>query len=160
MALINYLVPVQFDCGAIKLLKAECDRIGIRRPLIVTDSGVRSAGVLQRALDALEDLPHSVFDQTPSNPTENTVLAGATLYRDAACDGLLAVGGGSAIDCAKGVAIAATHDNALVHYATIEGGADLAAKSRVVLLLQSEMDANLVFILGIFCQRQLFVTRN
>jgi len=125
MALINYLVPVQFDCGAIKLLKAECDRIGIRRPLIVTDSGVRSAGVLQRALDALEDLPHSVFDQTPSNPTENTVLAGAALYRDAACDGLLAVGGGSAIDCAKGVAIAATHDNALVHYATIEGGADL-----------------------------------
>ena len=122
MALIQYLTQIQFDHGAIGLLKSECERVGISRPLIVTDRGVRAAGVLQKALDALGSLPHAVFDQTPSNPTEAAVRAATELYRSQACDGLVAVGGGSAIDCDKGVAIAATHDGPLTHYATIEGG--------------------------------------
>jgi alcohol dehydrogenase class IV len=63
-----------------------------------------------------------VFDQTPSNPTEAAVRAAAAVYTAQACDGLIAVGGGSAIDCAKGVAIAATHEGPLTRYATIEGG--------------------------------------
>ncbi|VTU27814.1 1,3-propanediol dehydrogenase [Variovorax sp. PBL-H6] len=122
MALIQYLTQIQFDFGAIQLLRSECDRIGIARPLIVTDAGVRAAGILQKALDALGGLPAAVFDQTPSNPTEAAVRAAAALYRDERCDGLIAVGGGSAIDCAKGVAIAATHEGPLKTYATIEGG--------------------------------------
>ncbi len=48
--------------------------------------------------------------------------AAAAIYQEQRCDGLIAVGGGSAIDCAKGVAIAATHEGPLSHYATIEGG--------------------------------------
>jgi alcohol dehydrogenase class IV len=122
MALIQYLTQIQFDFGAIQLLRSECDRIGIARPLIVTDAGVRAAGILQKALDALGGLPAAVFDQTPSNPTEAAVRAAAAIYRDEHCDGLVAVGGGSAIDCAKGVAIAATHEGPLKTYATIEGG--------------------------------------
>jgi 4-hydroxybutyrate dehydrogenase len=122
MALIYYLTQIQFDHGAVSLLRSECDRVGITRPLVVTDAGVRAAGVLQKALDALGGLPHAVFDQTPSNPTEAAVRAATELYRSHGCDGLVAVGGGSAIDCAKGVAIAATHDGPLTHYATIEGG--------------------------------------
>ena len=50
------------------------------------------------------------------------VRAAAAMYKAQGCDGLIAVGGGSAIDCAKGVAIAATHEGPLTHYATIEGG--------------------------------------
>ncbi|WBY02010.1 iron-containing alcohol dehydrogenase [Ramlibacter tataouinensis] len=122
MALIYYLTQIQFDFGAVRLLKDECQRVGITRPLIVTDPGVRAAGVLQKAIDALPGLPHAVFDQTPSNPTEAAVRAAVQVYRDYRCDGLVAVGGGSAIDCAKGVAIAATHDGPLTRYATIEGG--------------------------------------
>ena len=122
MALIQYLTQIQFEFGAIKLLAAECARIGIDRPMIVTDAGVRAAGVLQKALDALGDLQVTVFDQTPSNPTEAAVRAAVALYRSERCDGLIAVGGGSAIDCAKGVAIAATHEGPLTTYATIEGG--------------------------------------
>lgn len=122
MALIYYVTQVQFDFGAIQLLKAECERIGISRPLIVTDAGVKAAGLLQKALDALPGLPVAVFDQTPSNPTEAAVRAAAEIYRAQRCDGLIAVGGGSAIDCAKGVAIAATHEGPLKTYATIEGG--------------------------------------
>ncbi|MDR0205143.1 MAG: iron-containing alcohol dehydrogenase [Delftia acidovorans] len=122
MAFINYVTQIQFDFGAVRLLRQECERVGITRPLIVTDQGVKAAGVLQKALDALGGMPHAVFDQTPSNPTEAAVRAAAAIYREQRCDGLIAVGGGSAIDCAKGVAIAATHEGPLSHYATIEGG--------------------------------------
>ncbi|TXH87268.1 MAG: iron-containing alcohol dehydrogenase [Rhodoferax sp.] len=122
MALIQYITQVQFDFGAVSLLRQECEQKGISRPLVVTDVGVRNAGVLQKALDALAPLPCTVFDGTPSNPTEAAVRAAAALYRAQGCDGLVAVGGGSAIDCAKGVAIAATHPGPLTHYATIEGG--------------------------------------
>ena len=122
MSFIYYVTQIQFDFGAIQLLKQECQRVGIARPLVVTDQGVKAAGVLQKALDALGGLPHAVFDQTPSNPTEAAVRAAAEIYKSNGCDGLVAVGGGSAIDCAKGVAIAATHDGPLTRYATIEGG--------------------------------------
>jgi len=122
MAFIYYVTQIQFDFGAVKLLKQECERVGITRPLIVTDPGVKAAGVLQKALDALPGVPVTVFDQTPSNPTEAAVRAAVEVYKANRCDGLIAVGGGSAIDCAKGVAIAATHEGPLTHYATIEGG--------------------------------------
>ncbi|WP_332774980.1 iron-containing alcohol dehydrogenase [Polaromonas sp.] len=122
MAFIYYITQVQFEFGAVKLLKQECERVGITRPLIVTDPGVKAVGILQKALDALPGITVSVFDQTPSNPTEAAVRAAAQLYQAGGCDGLIAVGGGSAIDCAKGVAIAATHEGPLTTYATIEGG--------------------------------------
>ena len=122
MAFIYYVTQIQFDFGAIKLLKQECDRVGITRPLIVTDAGVKAAGILQKALDQLPGMVVAVFDQTPSNPTEQAVLAATAAYKSGNCDGLIAVGGGSAIDCAKGVAIAATHEGPLKSYATIEGG--------------------------------------
>ncbi|MBC7649687.1 MAG: iron-containing alcohol dehydrogenase [Vitreoscilla sp.] len=124
MAFIYYVTQVQFDFGAIKLLKHECDRVGITRPLVVTDAGVKAAGILQKALDMLPGMTVAVFDLTPSNPTEAAVRAAAALYKASGCDGLIAVGGGSAIDCAKGVAIAATHDEPLTSYATVEGGSD------------------------------------
>ena len=122
MAYIYYLTHIQFEPGAIKLLKQECDRVGITRPLIVTDQGVKAAGILDKALQQIAGLNPAVFDQTPSNPTEASVRAAADLYKKNNCDGLIAVGGGSSIDCAKGVAIAATHEGALSTYATIEGG--------------------------------------
>ena len=122
MAFIYYITQVQFDFGAIRLLKQECDRVGITRPLVVTDAGVKAAGILRKALDSLPGMPVTVFDQTPSNPTEAAVRAAAQQYQTSGCDGLIAVGGGSSIDCAKGVAIAATHEGLLKNYATIEGG--------------------------------------
>ena len=122
MALINYITSVQFEFGAIQLLRQECARVGITKPLVVTDAGVKAAGIVEQALAALAGMKVTVFDQTPSNPTETAVLAASALYKTNGCDGLIAVGGGSAIDCAKAVAIAATHDQPLTTYATIEGG--------------------------------------
>ncbi|MDP1886863.1 iron-containing alcohol dehydrogenase [Polaromonas sp.] len=122
MAFIYYVTQIQFDYGAVKFLKQECERVGISKPLVITDAGVKAAGVLQKALDALPGMTVAVFDQTPSNPTEAAVRAAVATYQAQGCDGLIAVGGGSAIDCAKGVAIAATHEGPLKTYATIEGG--------------------------------------
>ncbi len=123
MAHIQYITQIQLDFGVLKTLAAECAKAHIQRPLIVSDPGIRAAGLLQQALDVLKDLPVAVFDQTPSNPTEAAVRAAVAMYRDQGCDGLIAVGGGSAIDCAKGVAIAVHHPGPLKTYATIEGGA-------------------------------------
>ncbi len=134
MAFIYYVTQIQFDYGAVKLLKQECERIGITRPLVITDPGVKAAGILQRALDALPGLPVAIFDQTPSNPTEAAVRAATDLFHAHQCDGLIAVGGGSAIDCAKGVAIAARHDGPLKTYATIEGGSALITDRAVPLI--------------------------
>ena len=123
MALIYYLTHVHLDHGARTLLPAECERVGIKKPLIVTDAGVRAAGVLQMVLDALPVSLHGpIYDRTPSNPTEAAVREAAAMFKAHGCDGLIAVGGGSSLDCAKGVAIAATHPGPLVTYATIEGG--------------------------------------
>ena len=124
MALINYLTQIQFEPGAVKLVQGECAKLGIVRPLIVTDKGVRAAGLLDRLTGALDNgasLP--VFDATPPNPNESAVRAAAVLYKSENCDGLIALGGGSAIDLAKGVALLATHEGALKEYAVIEGGA-------------------------------------
>lgn len=122
MALIFYLTHVHLGFGTINELKSECARVGIRRPMIVTDKGVAAAGLAQRAIDATGGLPVTVFDETPSNPTEAMVLKATAQYKDAGCDGLIAIGGGSSIDLAKGIAIAATHPEPLTTYATIEGG--------------------------------------
>lgn len=122
MSQILYVTNILIDFGALAQLKAECERVGITRPLIVTDAGVKAAGLLEKAVAALPGLPVAVFDQTPSNPTEAAVRAAVKVYRRENCDGLIALGGGSSIDCAKGLAIAATHEGPLKHYATIEGG--------------------------------------
>jgi len=125
MARILYLTQIDIDFGAVRGLLAECERCGITKPLVVSDAGVRAAGVLDMALAALGQTPHAVFDQTPSNPTEAAVRAAADLYLAQGCNGLIAVGGGSSIDLAKGVAILATHPGELKTYATIEGGSAL-----------------------------------
>ncbi|WP_278652644.1 iron-containing alcohol dehydrogenase [Pandoraea pnomenusa] len=124
MSLINYITQIQFGFDAIRLLAGECERIGIRRPLIVTDTGIRAAGLLDTVLDALgASAPVPVFDRTPPNPNESVVRDAVAMYKASGCDGVIALGGGSSIDLAKGVAVCATHDGPLQQFAVIEGGA-------------------------------------
>jgi alcohol dehydrogenase class IV len=135
MALIKYLTDIQIDFGARSLLPAECERVGIKKPLIVTDAGVRAAGVLQMLLDALPaDQRGAVYDGTPGNPNEAAVRAAVAVFDRHGCDGLIAVGGGSSIDCAQGVAIAARHPGPLKAYATIEGGSPKISDACVPLI--------------------------
>ncbi|MET0333921.1 MAG: iron-containing alcohol dehydrogenase [Rhizobacter sp.] len=129
MAFINYITQIQLDFGTVNLLPQECERTGMKKPLVVTDPGIRAAGVLDKALAALGKVPHAVFDQTPFNPTEAAVRAAVEVYKANGCDGLIAIGGGSSIDLAKGVAIAATHPGPMKTYATIEGGSPKITES-------------------------------
>ena len=128
MALINYLTRVQFDYGAVQLLKEELEALGVNRPMIVTDEGVRGAGLLEPVLSSIvQDPEPTIFDETPGNPTEEVLEAALALYGERGCDGLIGVGGGSSIDLAKGVALMATHEPPLERYAAILGGVERIA---------------------------------
>jgi 4-hydroxybutyrate dehydrogenase len=123
MSLINYITQIQFDFGAIAKLPDEYARIGIKRPLIVTDAGVKAAGLIDKVLVALRaDNEPPIFLDTPPNPNERAVRAAVAMYKENQCDGVIAVGGGSSIDLAKGVAVCATHEGPLRQFALIEGG--------------------------------------
>jgi alcohol dehydrogenase class IV len=90
---------------------------------VVTDPGLIAAGVLGEAIATLDRSP-SQFDEVQANPTEADVLAGLDRYRNEACDGLIAVGGGSAIDAAKAIRLLVTHPGSLSDYDVTHGGLD------------------------------------
>src|SRR6266481_6049387 len=125
MALITYLTRIQFDFGALKLLEQELQLLGIRRPLIVTDKGVVAAGLWAKVKDQLPgNMPITLYDGTPENPTEGAMRDALKIYKDEGCDGIIAVGGGSPMDLAKAVGLMATHPgNSLQTYSFVEGGA-------------------------------------
>jgi alcohol dehydrogenase class IV len=123
MSVISYLTKIQFDFGAIKELAAELELLGIKRPLIATDSGIAASGLLDTVRHALPgNMYVTVFDGTPANPTEAAVRQALALYREHECDGLIGLGGGSSMDLAKAVRLLATHDGDLAQYAMSEGG--------------------------------------
>jgi 4-hydroxybutyrate dehydrogenase len=123
MSLITYLTTIRFDFGALQCLADDVAELGIKAPLIIADKGIEGAGLVNRLKAVLpreQDVP--VFIETPTNPTERAVLAALDLYRSEGCDGLIAIGGGSPIDLAKGVALLSTHGGPLEQYAAILGG--------------------------------------
>jgi 4-hydroxybutyrate dehydrogenase len=122
MALIQYMTRVQFDHGARLLLRDELDLLGVRKPLFVTDRGVVAAGLLGQVIEGLKGLAHAVFDGTPSNPTDAAAAQAHALYASQACDGLVAVGGGSSIDLAKAVSVLAHHPPPLEQYVYYKAG--------------------------------------
>jgi alcohol dehydrogenase class IV len=122
MATINYLTTIEFDFGAVARLTSLAESLGIRRPLLVTDQGIASGPVMARVVDALKPLAPAIYERTPQNPDEESVAAAAAIYLERGCDGVIALGGGSPIDLAKGVALLATHPGPLEQYALINGG--------------------------------------
>jgi 4-hydroxybutyrate dehydrogenase len=124
MALLSYLTTTHFDHGAIKMLAPELKRLGVSRPLFVTDRGVRAAGLLDRVLALLpEGAAPPVYDGTPGNPTERATLEALALYRAEACDGVVCLGGGSAMDLGKTVALLAVSGEPLARFDPLQGGA-------------------------------------
>jgi alcohol dehydrogenase class IV len=121
MAIITYLTTIEFGRGAIAKLPEMAAALGMRRPLVVSDRGIASAGLLARAT-ALLAPGAPVFLDVPPNPTEAAVHAALAQYRAEGCDGLAAIGGGSPIDLAKGVALLATNAGPLEGFAAIYGG--------------------------------------
>lgn len=105
-----------FGPGSRNLVAQYARNFGGMRILLVTDPGVTAAGwgreVASRLVD--EGLQVNVFDQVTPNPRDHEVMRGVEVYREYNCDVIVAVGGGSVIDCAKGIGIvAANHGNIL-----------------------------------------------
>jgi len=121
MSRIAYLTGIEFGPGAIATLAEATAEFGMRRPLLVADKGILAAGLVAKATAYLP-AGTPIFLDTPPNPTESAVLAALAQYRAEGCDGIVALGGGSPIDLAKGVALLATHDGPLEQYAMIYGG--------------------------------------
>ena len=121
MATISYLTTIEFGAGAVSGLPEQLNALGIDRPLIVSDRGLERTGLVAR-IRTLAPAGVPVFIDVPTNPTEAASLAALDAYKAAGCDGLVAVGGGSPIDLAKGVALLATHPGPLEQYAAIYGG--------------------------------------
>ena len=123
MTTISYLTRIEFEHGASAQLGDLARACGMAAPMVVTDAGVMAAGLLDRVFEAMGSRP-PVFAETPANPTEAAARLALARFREAGCDGLIAVGGGSPIDLAKCVALMATHDGPLSDYAAIEGGVE------------------------------------
>jgi len=116
MTNIFYMTHIVFDVGATNAIQTHLDELVIQRPLVVSDAGLLACGLVGNMLKTLRNARPALYDQTPANPTEEAVAAAAALYRDAGCDGILAVGGGSVLDLAKGVALLVTHSGDLAQY--------------------------------------------
>ena len=100
--------------GAIARLRELTDELGVTRPLLVTDPGVVGAGLAEQALRQLDNAV--VFDGVRPNPDIELVGEGSGVYREQACDGLVALGGGSSIDAAKGIGVEVEHGGSILEY--------------------------------------------
>ena len=121
MNIINYLTTIHFGTGALASVSDTMRDLGISKPLIVSDRGIAASGLLEKLKAQLRP-EATYFLDVPTNPTESAVKEALHAYRDGGCDGIVAFGGGSPIDLAKGVALLAAHSGDLEQYAAILGG--------------------------------------
>ena len=121
MSAIFYLSNIEFGSGSLATLPEALAELGILKPLLVSDRGLASQGVVDRVSELLPDGALQFLD-VPPNPTEDAVISAAATYIGSSADGIVAVGGGSPIDLAKGVALVVTHPPPLDQYAAILGG--------------------------------------
>ncbi len=107
-----------FGPGAVGKAGEIVQKLGISRALVVTDAGVLRAGIAGHVLNALAaaGVNGVVFDAVESNPSIETVQRAAALYRARGCMGIVAVGGGSVIDVAKGAGVLASNPGELRAY--------------------------------------------
>mgnify|MGYP000951959229 FL=1 len=112
MELRKFVAPeFIFGAGAMQLVGRYLHNFGARRALLVTDPGLIEAGWASKTLGLLdsEEIDSAVFSSVSANPRDSEVMAGAALYQSEGCDVIVAVGGGSPMDCAKGIGIVCTN---------------------------------------------------
>ncbi len=111
----NYPTAMRFGAGRISELSRACRELGMERPLLVTDPGLARLPIATDAVASCraDGVDVHVFSKIKSNPTGANVAAGIAVFRDGGHDGVIAFGGGSAIDVAKAVALMADQTCAL-----------------------------------------------
>ena len=111
-----------FGIGARRMAGQYARNLGARKLLVVTDPGVIQAGWLKDVTDSLtaENLSYIVFDDVIPNPRETNVASGAKIYRESKCDGIVSIGGGSPMDCAKGIGIVVSNMRNILEFEGVD----------------------------------------
>ena len=111
-----------FGVGALLVAGQYASKFGMLRPLVVTDQGVIDAGWALKVMESLEafDIEGVLFSAVSPNPRAEEVMAGALAYMENGCDGLVAVGGGSPMDCAKGIGIVVSNGGHILDYEGVD----------------------------------------
>ena len=121
MSTISYLTRIEYGEGQVSRLPEFLAALGVKRPLIATDKGLVATGLVAK-IAALLSTPPTIFDGTPANPTEEACLTAHALCKESDCDGIIGLGGGSALDLAKAVRLLTGHDGPLSQYTLVAGG--------------------------------------
>ena len=103
----NYPTSVKFGCGRIAELADHCRALGMKRPLLITDPGLAGLPIIKDAIarNNAAGLPTGLFSEIQGNPTGKNVEDGVKAFKAGGHDGVIAFGGGSALDAAKAVAL-------------------------------------------------------
>lgn len=116
----SFEVPtvVKHAPGALSCLGDEVRALGVKRPMLVTDQGLVSAGLVDEVATALKgaDLDYVLFDEVVANPPVAQVDRGTEVYRSEGCDGLIGFGGGSPMDTAKAIGVVAVHGGSILDF--------------------------------------------
>ncbi|WP_027859682.1 alcohol dehydrogenase-like regulatory protein ErcA [Marinobacterium jannaschii] len=111
-----------FGAGARKTVANYARTFGARKVLLVSDPGVEKAGWVKDVSDSLEEegIEYVTFTDVSPNPREDQVMRGAEFYREHECNVIVAVGGGSPMDCAKGIGIVSANGGFILDYEGID----------------------------------------
>ena len=126
--MLSYFLPprIEFGDGTIQDLGEHVKALDGKKPLVVSDAGVINAGILAKAIGALDaaGLAHTTYSDIEPNPTDLSITDGVEVYKAEACDVVIAVGGGSVMDAAKAIRLLTTHEPPLEPYYSDVGGID------------------------------------
>ncbi len=111
-------INLRFGCGISGTLVAELAVLGVRKPFLIIDPGLHQGGVATPILQALEvaQIAFTSFTEIESNPRDLTIHRAFDVAKVAGCDGVVGIGGGSAMDAAKGVAVLMSNGGAIGDY--------------------------------------------
>lgn len=123
LELRKFVAPeLVFGVGALHLAGRYAANLGARKVLVVTDDGVVQAGWTEQVIDSLqaEGLAHALFAEVRPNPKDYEVMRGAEVYVAENCNTIVAVGGGSPMDCAKGIGIITANGDHIRRYEGVD----------------------------------------
>jgi alcohol dehydrogenase len=111
-----------FGVGARKLAGRYAKNFGITKLLIVTDKNVRKQFYFQDVIKSLEEknIDYAIFDDITPNPREYEVMSGVEVYIQERCKGILSIGGGTPMDCAKGIGIVVTNGKNILDFEGVD----------------------------------------
>lgn len=123
MGLRKFVAPEYvFGTGARNLAGQYAKKLGARKILVVSDPGVITAGWTGDIVSAIEreNLPYVIFSAVSANPRAEEVMAGAEVFSAHDCNMIVAVGGGSPMDCAKGIGIVTSHQRHILEFEGVD----------------------------------------